>query len=64
VGGGVCDILAGFRGRNVLLEIKTAHGRLTEDEEEFLATWQGEAHIVRSIDEALHAIGRFEGGRG
>jgi len=30
---------------------------LTKAQEDFLATWPGEAHIVRSVDEAITALG-------
>jgi hypothetical protein len=43
------------------MECKVPPVRFTEAEEEFMATWPGRIAIVTSIDEALHAIGVFEG---
>ena len=55
-GAGCPDILVGKAGRNVLMEIKTECGELTEAEEEFMMYWPGEAHIVRSVEDALHIM--------
>jgi hypothetical protein len=59
VGRGVCDLLAGWRGMNLLLEVKNLAGRgdrLTPDEAEFLSSWQGQATIIHSLDEALEIL--------
>ncbi len=60
VGAGCPDILAGFRGQNHLLEIKTADGRLTGDQAEWLLVWRGQVAIVRTPEEALVAIGAMK----
>ena len=57
IGGGVPDLLVGFRDRTYLLEIKTDRGTLTDDQRAWLAEWRGQAAIVRTADEALKAIG-------
>ena len=61
VGGGVPDILVGYRGMNYLMEIKTPkHGTkagTAARQQEWHASWRGSAHYVRSIDEALIVIG-------
>lgn len=57
VGGGCPDILAGYAGREWLMEIKTQHGELLPDQVDFIRTWHGAVHVVRSIDEALAVIG-------
>ncbi len=54
---GPLDVLCGFRGRNYLLEIKTTRGKLRASQKAFLASWSGQAVVVRSVDEALTAIG-------
>lgn len=51
------DLLVGWRGRNFLLEIKTAKGPLKSSQEDMVRTWRGQYEIVRSIDEALRVIG-------
>lgn len=54
---GVPDLLVGWRGENFLLEVKAAKGELTTDQHSFFARWRGDAEIVRSVDDALKAIG-------
>lgn len=50
---GCPDILVGFRGRNLLMEIKARGGRMTEDELDWHGAWNGQVVIVWSVDEAL-----------
>lgn len=62
LGRGCPDILVGFRGANVLLEIKNpskdkrSHN-LTPDELAFHRTWRGRVVVVESVAEALAAVG-------
>lgn len=56
VGDGMTDIIVGVRSVNILLEIKTDDGELTEAQEVFHATWRGQLAVVRSLDEALQVI--------
>ena len=58
VGGGCPDILIGWRGRNIVAELKDgskepARRRLTADEAEWHRTWQGQVAVVESVGEAL-----------
>jgi hypothetical protein len=56
LGKGCPDLLVGFRGFNLLLEVKNIEGggdKLTDAEAEFHAGWRGQVQVVRSIDEAL-----------
>ena len=39
----------------LLLEVKDDDGRITKTQAEFMATWPGEFHVVRSETEALRA---------
>ena len=69
VGGGVHDLLVGFRGVNYLLEVKNPDtevkafregnnaAALTPDQKKFHFFWQGQGAIVWSLDDALQAIG-------
>ena len=59
VGRGCPDIVVGYQNFNYLLEIKSADGKLTFSEGEWHLDWQGQVAIVRTIDEALDAIGAF-----
>jgi hypothetical protein len=54
---GCPDLLVGFRGENYLLEVKTVKGKLTEDEDLWFFDWHGQAQIVRTVEDALEAIG-------
>ena len=45
-----------LRWRILLMEVKGRKGRLTPDQEEWMQEWP-ETIIVRSIDEALQAVG-------
>src|SRR5678815_5441887 len=54
---GPLDLLVGFRGANYLLEVKTAKGNLRASQKAFLAGWKGSASVVRSVEDALQAIG-------
>lgn len=50
------DLLVGFRGRSLVLEIKEPGGTLTPNQREFFATFKGEAYIVHGIDDAIKAV--------
>lgn len=56
VGDDFPDLCVGFQGRTVLLEVKSAGQSLTKGQEAFAASWPGECHTVRTIDEALAAL--------
>lgn len=62
VGRGCPDLLVGFRGLNVLLEVKDGSKppsarKLTADEQAWHDDWPGQVAVVASADEALTAIG-------
>lgn len=62
VGEGVPDLLAGRRGVNYLLEVKDGDKplsaqKLTEAQEHWHQSWAGEVRTVRSVGEALRAVG-------
>ena len=61
--GGPLDVIVGLGGATYLLEIKTARGRLRASQAAFLDSWRGQACVVRTLEEALAAIG-CHGGRG
>ena len=61
VGGGVPDIVAGYRGNNFLFEIKDpaqppSKRKLTPDESEFFDSWRGSCHVITSAAAAWHII--------
>lgn len=48
------DLLIGKAGKTVLVEIKTAKGRYTPLQQEFMATWQGgPVATIRDVEGAL-----------
>lgn len=53
VGGGYPDLTCAKAGVTVLVEVKAAKGKLTPDQEMFLATWPGPVWIVRSADDVI-----------
>lgn len=60
VGGGFPDLLVGFRGVLVLLEVKDgslppSKRKLTTDQAEFVATWPA-TYVVESPDEAVRVV--------
>lgn len=50
------DLLVGFKGRTLLLEVKEPGGFLTARQREFFATFRGEAYIVHGVEDALQAV--------
>lgn len=60
LGRGAPDLIAGYRGRNYALEIKAGKDKLTPLEAEWTLRWKGQVAIVRTIPEALAAIGAVE----
>jgi len=68
VGGGVPDLLVGFRGMNLLVEVKDGSKRpsarrLTPDQERWHDSWRGTVAVVKDVPEALTLVGcgfRFE----
>lgn len=55
-GRGLPDLLVGFRGQNLLMEIKGARGSLTKDQELWHEDWRGQVCVVRSVEEALDVL--------
>lgn len=62
LGQGMPDIIVGVGGINILMEIKTPSGKLTEAEKAFLEEWLGQAAVVHSVEEAFDTINRIRGG--
>lgn len=57
MGSGVADLIVGFRGRLLWMEVKSKGGRLTPDEMYFYDNWMEYMVVVYSVEEALQAIG-------
>lgn len=50
------DLLVWHRGRTMIVECKDEDGRLNKKQVEFIASWPGEIHVVRSPQEAVNAV--------
>ena len=58
VGFGCPDLLVSFCGKNHLIEVKNPErSRFTTYQKEFYEKWKAPIHIVKTVDEALTAIG-------
>lgn len=62
LGEGFPDLVVGYRADNFLLEVKDgtkppSARKLTQPEEEFINNWRGTVYVVKSVGEALQAIG-------
>ena len=56
-GPGVPDLLVGYQGRTLLLEVKAEKGKLTIAQRAFFDTWLGgPVRVVRCIDDAMRAL--------
>lgn len=55
-GQGVPDLLVGYRGKNILIEVKNAKGKLTDHQIEWHAKWNGQVSIVRSVEDAIDVL--------
>ena len=60
VGGGVPDLLVGYRQENYLLEVKDVKGRVNPLQSKWHLEWRGHAFVVRTPVEALYAIGAIQ----
>ena len=62
VGAGCPDLLVGYKGGNHLVEVKDGHKppsarKLTPDQVVWHRDWRGNAHVVKSVTEALAVLG-------
>ena len=60
-GAGFPDLVAGYRGKNFLLEIKDgkkspSRTKLSTSQRSFVIRWRGTVHTVSSLDEALLVV--------
>jgi len=57
VGEGCPDLLVGFKCENYLMECKLVDTSLNDKQIKWHCEWRGHVFVVRSVDEALDAIG-------
>jgi hypothetical protein len=61
VGQGCPDLLVGYRGKNILMEIKDgrkppSERKLTEDQIVWHTSWKGVVFLVTSVHDAIDAL--------
>lgn len=61
VGKGVPDLLCGFRGKNILIEVKDgakmpSQQKLTKDQKDWHSAWRGQVAVVNSTEQALELL--------
>ena len=61
-GGGVPDIMLGYQGRNVLIEIKRpdcapSASKLNDKQVDWHSEWKGQCCVVRTLDHVLEVLG-------
>ena len=66
VGQGCPDLLVGYKGVNLLMEVKDgkkvpSKRRLTNDQVMWHASWVGQACVVKNVEEALEQVTIKEG---
>ena len=59
VGHGCPDLLIGYHGRNILIEVKTATGKITDDELAWITGWKGRAYVARSVEQVLEILNQI-----
>jgi hypothetical protein len=60
---GFPDLLIGYRGQNILVEVKNPEGlnRISEVQREFAEKWRGgQVHYVRTVEEAVELLSQRE----
>ena len=56
------DLIVAYRrpgekdSRTALMEVKDADGKLNKSQQEFIASWIGEVHVVHTPSEAIAAV--------
>lgn len=65
MGKGVPDLLIGWQGRNILIELKDgakvlSERKLTDDEKKWHEAWKGRVYVAKSFDEVMTIINRVE----
>lgn len=58
VGAGCPDLLIGLNGTNILVEVKTAKGKLEATQEVWHRDWRGQVCVVRTVAEAQALVER------
>jgi hypothetical protein len=60
VGRSAPDLLVGWRGHNILLEIKTDKGKLSKGQITWHDEWRGNVYVVRTFEDVLHILEAYQ----
>lgn len=50
------DLLCGYRGKNILIEVKVPGGKLTPAQSRFWTSWRGQKGKAETVDEAIAIV--------
>jgi Holliday junction resolvase len=56
VGKGCPDLLVGYQGMNILIEVKVGDAKQTQAEKEWSETWKGDYSIARTPGHAIEIV--------
>lgn len=56
IGQGCPDILIGYKGKNILIEIKHSTGKHTAQQVIWHAEWKGQVATVNSLEKAIEVV--------
>ncbi len=56
VGAGCPDLLVGYSGVNILIEVKVAKGKVSDRQVKWHAQWRGQVAVAHGPDEAVRII--------
>jgi len=56
LGGDFPDLVVGVAGRNLLVEVKSQDGKLTEGQDGFRERWRGQYDVVRSAGDVVNLV--------
>jgi hypothetical protein len=59
-GTGVPDLLVGYRGINILMEVKMPGKKLRPAQEQWHSRWLGQKAVVETADDAERVLGAFK----
>lgn len=63
-GTGVPDLLVGYHGKNILMEVKMPGKKLTPAQEKWHSEWRGQKAVVENVADAIEIFNHYYTGRG
>lgn len=56
IGKGCPDLLIGYRGRNILLEVKSGPYKISESQTQWWIAWRGQVRRIYTVGQALEML--------